>query len=409
MKFAVVKTVEQYRAYLARIEELVGEDPPLGTPAGDELELLALLVEEYEKSKFKFDLPDPVEAVQFRMLEQDLRQADLVQYIGSKSRVSEFLSCRRPLTIQMIRNLSEGLGIPIEVLAKEPTVKPGTTPPPIEEAYDWTKFPVKEMLDRCWISVDRKAQRTSEASEQVRQFIENALGGTKAGVLARRSITGDAFSWKTQYALIAWQARVLERAQEGAFSATKQFQIEALNQEALGSLVSLSVFDDGPVRAVKYLRDLGIAVVIEPHLKRTRLDGAAMLSPNGVPVIALTLRYDRLDNFWFTLLHEVAHVWKHLSNPGDVILDRLFDLESKDKIEKEANRLARDILIPRSAWTTATVRQMPTKAGINALADELRIHPAIIAGRVQYEQKNYALFQDMVGRGSISKLFPSVV
>jgi HTH-type transcriptional regulator/antitoxin HigA len=156
---------------------------------------------------------------------------------------------------------------------------------------------------------------------------------------------------------------------------------------------------------VKYLRKFGIAVVIEEHLPRTKLDGGAMLSANGKPVIGLTLRFDRIDNFWFTLAHELVHVWKHLNNPGDVFLDRLADKESTEAIEKEANRYARDLLIPRSAWKTASLRQMPTKSGIAGFAAELGIHPAIVAGRIQRDTENYAVFKDLVGQGLVRKQF----
>jgi HTH-type transcriptional regulator / antitoxin HigA len=178
-----------------------------------------------------------------------------------------------------------------------------------------------------------------------------------------------------------------------------------LNDVFFKELVSLSRFADGPVRAVSQLREIGIAVVIEEHLSKTKLDGAAMLSGAGTPVIGLTLRFDRIDNFWFTLLHECAHVWKHLSNPGDVFLDRLADKESTEAIEKEANRLARDLLIPRAHWKSASVRQKPTKAGLSAFAAEEQIHPAIVAGRIQRESENYSVFADLVGQGAVRKLF----
>jgi HTH-type transcriptional regulator/antitoxin HigA len=126
-----------------------------------------------------------------------------------------------------------------------------------------------------------------------------------------------------------------------------------------------------------------------------------MLSRDGIPVIGLTLRFDRLDNFWFTLLHEVVHVWKHLSNPGDVFLDRLADKESTEQLEKEANRYARDLLISRSAWKAASVRQNPTRRGILDFAAEVGVHPAIVAGRIQKETENYSVFTDMLGQGAV--------
>lgn len=403
MKPAVIKTPEQYDAYLARAEELVAKDPAPDSALGSELELLSLLLEEYEARVFPFEKPDPVEAVKFRMMEQDLKQVDLVPYFGSRSRVSEFLSRQRPLTVAMIRELSGGLGIPAEILLQE-SVKESAPEVGPEAPVDWLKFPVKEMLSRGWISLSSSRAPAEKVESAVRSFVEQALGGAQVGLLTRRTFKGDAFSWPAVYSLTAWQARVLQRARENEQWDTARFSIEELNEGFLKSLVQLSRFEDGPKRAIERLGTIGIAVVIEEHLAKTKLDGAAMLGPNGKPVIGLTLRFDRLDNFWFTLMHEVVHVWKHLSNPGEVFLDRLLDKESTEEVEREANRLARDLLISRSAWKAASVRQMPTKAGVLSFAAELGIHPAIVAGRIQKEQENYAIFPDLVGRGVVSEL-----
>lgn len=404
MKPTVVKTEAQYREYMDRIQELVLLDPTSDTAEGAELELLSVLVGDFEDKRYVFESPDPVEAVQFRMLEQDLKQVDLIPYFGSRSRVSEFLSRRRPLTVNMIRELSHGLGISATVLIQDSIKNPS---PQSEEGIDldWRKFPFKEMVSRGWIRLESRRPSIENSIEAVQKFIENSMGGVKPGVLARRTIRGDAFSDQAMYALTAWQARVLQKAKEPNFQPDRKFTYKSINEDFLKELVALSRFDDGPVKAVKTLRSIGIAVVFEEHLSKTKLDGAAMLSKSGMPVIGLTLRFDRLDNFWFTLLHECVHIWKHLDKPGDVILDRILDKESNDEIEKEANRYARDLLISRADWRSATIRQAPTRAGILRFAEELNVHPAIVAGRVQKETENYAAFSDLVGRGELKKLF----
>ncbi len=379
-------------------------DPTPDSPEGGELELLSLLVEDYERRNYHFEKPDPVEAVKFRMMEQGLRQADLVPYFGSRSRVSEFLSRQRPLTVGMIRQLSAGLGIPTEVLVQEtPLVAPSEEAR--SEEVDWSLFPVKEMIKRGWIQFDQRRIDSAKAAELARTFVEKAMGGARMGVLARRTVKGDAFAPEAICALTAWQARVLQKAAEPSYCPRGPFHIDKLSESFFKELVSFSPLEDGPLRAVDYLRDAGIAVVVEEHLAKTKLDGAAMLSGSGVPVIGLTLRFDRLDNFWFTLMHECAHIWKHLSRPGDVILDRLVDAESTEAIEKEANRIARDVLISRAHWRSASVRQMPTKTGIVSFAREQGIHPAIVAGRLQRETENYAIFKDMIGQGAVKPLF----
>jgi HTH-type transcriptional regulator / antitoxin HigA len=117
MKAKVIRTERAYRAALARIEKLMDSGP--GTPEGDELELLSLLVHDYEERVFPIDKPDPVAAIRFRMSQQGLTNKDLVPILGTRSRVSEVLSGRRGLSLKMIRALVHDLHIPANVLLGE--------------------------------------------------------------------------------------------------------------------------------------------------------------------------------------------------------------------------------------------------------------------------------------------------
>jgi HTH-type transcriptional regulator/antitoxin HigA len=122
MKPKIIKTEAEYRAALARIERIFDAKP--GSAKGDELELLLLLVETFEASAYPIDPPDPITALRFRMEQQGLKAKDLAPYIGSKSKVSEVLSGRRPLSLTMIRKLVAGLHIPAEVALREPKITP---------------------------------------------------------------------------------------------------------------------------------------------------------------------------------------------------------------------------------------------------------------------------------------------
>jgi HTH-type transcriptional regulator / antitoxin HigA len=117
MKTKLIKTQREYRAALRRVEELMDARP--GTAAGDELELLAALVEIYEEEHYPIPPPNPIEAIRFRMEQENLKPQDLIPFLGSRSRVSEVLNGKRPLTLTMIRRLHAGLGIPAEVLLCE--------------------------------------------------------------------------------------------------------------------------------------------------------------------------------------------------------------------------------------------------------------------------------------------------
>jgi HTH-type transcriptional regulator/antitoxin HigA len=171
------------------------------------------------------------------------------------------------------------------------------------------------------------------------------------------------------YALLAWECRVLALA--NASPPATRFDPERLDETWFEKLAQQSRSPDGPVRARKHLEAAGISVIIEPHLPSTHLDGAALLGEKG-PVIGLTLRYDRLDNFWFVLFHELIHVKVHLKKGR--VEDIFDDLEAEgDPLEREADDLAGRALIPDEVWETALARYLRTEDSIKALADELKI------------------------------------
>ena len=117
MRIKPIKTESDYNAALLRLETIFDAKP--GTSKGDELEILSLLVDKFENENFPIDLPDPIEAVKFRMEQLGLRQKDLAQTLGFKSRVSEVLNKKRKLSLDMIRRLHDQLNIPTRILIKE--------------------------------------------------------------------------------------------------------------------------------------------------------------------------------------------------------------------------------------------------------------------------------------------------
>ena len=125
---------------------------------------------------------------------------------------------------------------------------------------------------------------------------------------------------------------------------------------------------------------------------------------DGIPVIALTLRHDRLDNFWFTLLHEFAHVVCHLSADRQLILDDL-DVASSETFEAEADSFARDALIPPTIWKQI-VEDSSTEEVMDA-AEKAGVHPAIAAGRWRFEHSNYRRFSKLIGRGEVKAVLKS--
>lgn len=400
MEPRMLKNDDDYEAALAVVEQLVGQDPQPGTADGDKLELFAFLVEEYEKRHFDLGLPDPVEAIKFRMDQQGLSQRDLVPYLGSRSKVSEVLRGKRPLTLAMIRALHAGLGIPADVLLQQP----GAVLPE-EPELEWRRLPLREMAKRGWLGAVRDVR--DRAEELATGFLSQLDSAETMTALCRQTSTVRSAKEMDRYSLLAWCVRVLSLASKKKLEA--EFRKDNLTKEFLQEVARLSWSEQGPLLAVEFLENHGIAVVVQPHLPKTHLDGAALLGANGKPVIGLTIRHDRIDNFWFTLLHELGHVQKHLTNVGESFVDDLDFQDSSDKREREADKVATEALIPRGTrWTTTRAYRQKSASAIHELAAKLRVHPAIIAGRIRHDANNYRILTRLVGVGQVRGLFEEV-
>ena len=118
MEIKPIKSEEEYEAALAEIDTLL--DAEEGSPEEERLELLSILVEAYEDIHYPIDPPDPIEAIKFHMEQNSLTRKDLEPYIGSRQRIADVLNRKRPLSLNMIRKLNKGLGIPAEILIREP-------------------------------------------------------------------------------------------------------------------------------------------------------------------------------------------------------------------------------------------------------------------------------------------------
>jgi len=121
MEIKLIKNEKEYQQALKRLDLLF--DAPAGTPQGDEADVLALLIEDYEEKHFEIEEPDPIKAIRIRMEEMNLKQVDLIEEMGGKNRVSEVLNHKRKLTLEMIRNLSKRLNLSTELLVRDYELK----------------------------------------------------------------------------------------------------------------------------------------------------------------------------------------------------------------------------------------------------------------------------------------------
>lgn len=266
--------------------------------------------------------------------------------------------------------------------------------------FNISNYPFKEMVRRKWFGdLSSLNEAVQKSSELLFKFFDKAgLNNLQYGLTKRSIRSGSSFN---EYALNAWYARVITKAKNQHLETT--FRKEVITDEWLKGLAILSIDENGITKAAQYLLSSGISFIIEPSLEGTFLDGAALLIDNKKPIIALTLRHDRLDNFWFVLFHEIAHLKLHLGGDMEAIFDDL-DVNS-DGIESEADMFALDALIPSEVWRKSLVRFSPSKESIINQAKKLHVHPALVAGRIRRETGRFHQFNDLIGLGQVRMNF----
>jgi len=305
--------------------------------------------------------------------------------------------------LRRLADISNALGLNISEVAEFRAKLQG----PFDADKDdlaWDQFPIKEMYRRNWFkeSPGSLEAAVANAEELVREFVTDFIDSPVQAFARQRVRAGGIVN---RYALLAWQCRVIALAEKQCLES--RYKQKTITKEWLTKLAQLSRADDWKKKVIEYLRNCGIRLVVESHLPNTYLDGAAILLSDGSPVIGMTLRYDRLDNFWFVLLHELVHIVKHLRKGNiESIFDDL-DVDAGD-IEQEADKLAGEVLVPEDKWNTALARYLRSKDSIEDLANELGIHPAIVAGKIRKEANDYIILKDMVGQDEVRKLFPDV-
>ena len=221
----------------------------------DELEMLALAIEAYERRTTPIGPPDPIDAIRFRMDQAKLTAADVAPYFGGRNRVYEVLNNRRDLTLGMIRALHAHLGIPADILLGWPGASL-----PEDSAHDWRRFPVREMIRRGWLPTVESVSDKSE--DLIRSFLTDAFGSDSASASFRSGARENAMA--EPHALIAWCAQAMRMATEDRPLDTGFDARETDGPAFLRELAGLSAEPDGPRKAVARMREAGIRFPCTP-------------------------------------------------------------------------------------------------------------------------------------------------
>ena len=349
-------------------------------------------------AKSLHDLPDIL--IQARIA-RGMSQKDLADFLGvAEQQIQRYESDRyRAASLDRLTEIADALNVRI---AERAALVGG----PRLDAVDpsaWRAFPFAEMYKRGWFEDFSGSlnQARKAAGDLIPAFLQGASSQYTPMALHRKSVrsTGQVH----EAAIAAWEARVRSLADRNP--PRQEFNCERITADWVRGLVALSLEADGPRATTDYLRDAGISLVIERQLPGTLLDGAALAAANHRAIVAMTLRHDRLDNFWFTLLHEIGHLKLHICPEEFTAIFDDNDAPAADQVEQDADSFAKEALIPEANWNLAVSRFTPNEQAVLTDSKRFGVAPSVIAGRVRREAHDYTLLRTMVGAGEVRRQF----
>ncbi len=331
-------------------------------------------------------------------------QDDLAEVMGfTVKHLNKILQDKQPITMDVARILGEVFNNSAEYwvnintgyrlwLSQEKTEKE------IEadiKGIIYERMPVKDMLAKRWLKPFKSA---TDLSRQVISFWGwkkldfSILDEQYLPFLTRKSDAWNQFN--ASYA-ITWYRKALNEADHFNHLPYKKQKLEKIFEH----LHTYTINETGINQFIKELESAGVIFFVLPHLQKTYLDGAAFFSGKN-PVIVYTGRYKRIDNFWFTVAHEIAHILNHLDDETPFVLDNL-KAGDINMMETEANKLAAEKLKhPQILNYLESHLGYLTTSKVEECAAEYKIHPSIIIGKLAHEKKisysNKSLYNENV-------------
>ena len=315
-------------------------------------------------------------------------QADFADITGKPVQaLNEIMGGKKAITPETAVLFSDALGTSAEFWLNLESAyrldlvrrKRNSISPVSRKARIYSLAPIKELLERGWI---RRVDKIDELETEILKFLR--LPSVDAvPSLAADFRTSDAGALDSP-ALIAWIRKAQIEAEKISCPTFDRVQLK----KALADLRSLSGSPEGIRTVIRRLRDLGVRTVLVSHLPQTRVDGAVFWLGSSSPVIALSLRIDRIDNFWFTLMHEIGHILEGPASRKGYV-DSEIDKDPRNEREKRINLFARNQLIPpeKFAGFIKTTRPYFSRSKVINFAADIGVHPAIVVGRLQFEKE----------------------
>jgi HTH-type transcriptional regulator / antitoxin HigA len=250
-------------------------------------------------------------------------------------------------------------------------------------------LPRKELVERRWLAT------VDDLSPMATLFFDLPL--SKQPTLFRKSAKAD------EKLSEIWLARARAQA-EYLCIAEEQHAFTGVTKEQLRKLAIMSV-DPQVVRQLRsILAEFGIILVYVYALPGMKADGAVFRLSTGNPVIAMSLRFPRLDYFWFTLLHELAHLVLHADQLKEPVFFDVEAGEEGDRMEKAANRLAKDSIVNRESWRSCAPKYDTSDRAVYAYAAEQGVHPTLVAGLLRKESGNYRRYSSIINQHDVREI-----
>lgn len=225
-------------------------------------------------------------------------------------------------------------------------------------------------------------------------YIMDLMSSSHSTTLFRKSKDAN------QFLTNIWLSKIYTSANKRFILSETRKSYSTVSRESLYSISKLS-FDASSILTIdRYLyNQYGIILVYIKNISGMKTDAVTFKLGTGNPVIGMSLRNKRYDSFWFTLMHELAHIHLHLDGITEPHLDEFNDENeniSDIEIEIEANALAKEVLAPRRIWSQCSARKYFSEKSLIEFSKKYEIHPAIIAGLIRNEKSNYRIFSDIV-------------
>ena len=341
--------------------------------------------------------PSPGELLQRELLAREWTQKDLASIIGRPHQaINEIIKGNKQITPETAIELSTAFGASPDYwmnlesqyrlfLAKTTVA----TDAIIRKRRLYELAPVSELIKRSWIQ-DTKSISTLERevfallgiqdSDSIPEYANMQLRHTRSRDPEKRCL----YAWKKRVEALTSNQRV------------GNFNLEHFSQNHVHELLALSRELESVAEVPQFLLDHGIRFIIVPHLSKTYLDGAMFTA--GSPVVALTLRFDRIDAFWFTLLHELAH----LVSGHEEAIDTRLENPADSTTEMQADALAGSWLLPTSGFQQIQCKwPYISRGSVEEVASDMGRHPGIVVGRLQHDRLlKYSQFRDYLVRVS---------